>query len=118
MKSWIITTSAPFLGTDQYYAAYAEENPLELGKLDEWFWETETIDLWDSYGYKWEDDFEEEYNESQEEYDNDYDLFIDSKIQEWKEECSITCDECNEDDFYMYVPGGEGKLEIIYDERK
>jgi hypothetical protein len=29
MKCWLITASAPFCGTEEYYGAYAEENPEE-----------------------------------------------------------------------------------------
>ena len=47
----------------------------------------------------------------------EYDDFFDAKMQEWREDCSMECDECDEEDFIMYVPGGEGELEIIYDER-
>lgn len=118
MKSWLIQTSAPFVGTDQYYAAYSEENPLESEKLSEWFWDIETMEFWDNYGYTWENEFEDEFEESKEEYDNNFDIFYDYKIQEWKEECSISCRECDEEEFHMYVPGGEGELEIIYDERE
>lgn len=117
IKSWLITTQAPYAGTEQYYRAYSEKNPLEEGTLDEWFWNDETSNLWDMFGFRWEDEFDEEFEESKEEYDNDYDSFVDVKFQEWKEECSISCEECDEEDFYLYVPGGDGTLEIIYDER-
>ena len=116
IKSWLIKTEAPFLGTEQYYRAYAEENPNDSGKLDDWFWDEETINLWEAYGFRWEEDFEEEFEE-QEEFES-FDDFYDAKIQEWEENCSMECSECNEEDFDMYVPGGEGELEIIYDERK
>ena len=69
IKSWLIKTEAPFCGTEQYYRAYSEKDPLEIGEINAWFWEEETINLWDSYGYKWEDDFEEEYENVKEDYD-------------------------------------------------
>lgn len=116
IKSWLITTEAPYAGTEQYYAAYAEENPLTNGKIDDWFWNNETMNLWDSYGFRWEDCFDEEYEEVKEDFES-YDDFYDYKIQEWQVECSINCEECNEKDFANYVPGGIGELEIIYDER-
>ena len=116
IKSWLIKTEAPFCGTEQYYRAYSEKDPLEIGEINAWFWEEETINLWDSYGYKWEDDFEEEYENVKEDYDS-FEDFIDAKLQEWREDCSISSEECNEEDFHMYVPGGEGELDIIYDER-
>ena len=116
IKTWLITTSAPYLGTEQYYRAYAVENPYNSGKLDDWFWDEETINLWDSYGFRWEEYFDEEYEEVKEDFES-YDDFYDSKIQEWKEDCNISCEECEEEDFQDYVPGGEGELDIIYDER-
>ena len=102
IKSWLITTSAPFCGTDRHYRAYAVENPYDSGKLDEWFWNIETESLFDSFGYEWDDD----------EFEDD-----DSKLQEWKEYCNMCCEECDEEDFADYVPGGRGELDIIYDER-
>ena len=116
IKAWLITTSAPYLGTEQHYRAYAVENPYTSGKLDDWFWDEETMNLWDSYGFRWEDGFSEEFEEVHDIYDN-FDDFYDAKIQEWKEGCEISCEECNEEDFHDYVPGGEGELDIIYDER-
>ena len=117
IKSWLITTSAPYLGTEQHYRAYAVENPYDSGKLDDWFWDTETENLWDSYGFRWEEGFDEEFEEVRDDYDGNYDNFYDDKIQEWKEGCDISCKECTEEGFYMYVPGGDGELDIIYDER-
>ena len=103
IKCWLIKTEAPFVGTERYYAVYSNEDPYESGVLDEWFWNEETESLYDSFGYEWDDeDFEDE----------------DAKLQEWKEGCSISCEECNEEDFADYVPGGKGELEVIYDERE
>lgn len=116
IKTWLITTSAPYLGTEQHYRAYAVENPYDSGKLDDWFWDTETENLWSSYGWQWEDSFDEEFEEVRDEYDN-FDNFYDAKMLEWKESCNISCEECDEEDFHDYVPGGEGELDIIYDER-
>ena len=49
MKSFLITTSAPYLGTEQHYRAYAVENPYDSGKLDDWFWDIETENLLRKY---------------------------------------------------------------------
>ena len=38
-------------------------------------------------------------------------------VKIWKEGCNISCEECDEEDFHDYVPGGDGELDIIYDER-
>lgn len=116
IKSWLIKTEAPYAGTEQYYRAYSEIDPLELDKVNTWFWEEETMDLWYSYGFRWEDEFEEEYEEVKDDFES-FEDFKDYKIQDWKECCSISSEECNEEDFCMYVPGGKGELEIIYDER-
>lgn len=116
IKSWLIKTEAPYVGTEQYYRAYSEIDPLEMDEINAWFWETETMDLWDNYGFRWEDEFEDEYKEVKDDFES-FEDFVDTKIQEWRESCSISSEECNEEDFDMYVPGGEGELEVIYDER-
>ena len=117
IKSWLIKIEAPFVGTEQYYRAYSKENPCDSGQLAAWFWEEATMQLWDNYGWQWEQNFDEEFEEFRDEF-ADYDDFLDTRIQEWKEDCSMQCSECPEEEFYMYVPGGEGELEIIYDERQ
>ena len=116
VKSWLIKTEAPYAGTEQYYRAYSKIDPLEIDEVNRWFWEGETMDLWDMYGFRWEDEFEDEYEEVKDDFES-FEDFVDYKIQDWRESCSISSEECNEDDFDMYVPGGEGELEIIYDER-
>ena len=116
IKSWLIKTEAPYAGTEQYYRAYSKTNPLEIDEVNTWFWEEETMDLWGMYGFRWEDEFEDEYEEVKDDYDS-FEDFVEAKLQEWQEDCSIECRECNEEDFHMYVPGGEGELDIIYDER-
>ena len=113
IKSWLITTSAPFCGTEQYYRAYSKENPIDIDEVNDWFWNIETMNLWDWYGYKWEDNWDDEYEESE---IDDYDEFIELKLQEWQEECNIECEECSEEEFKDYAHVGE-ELEIIYDER-
>ena len=117
IKTWLITTEAPFCGTEQNYAAYAEdEDKLEDWLYANWF-DQECQNLYDSYGYKWEDEYEEEFEEVKADYE-DYDAFLQAKFEEWCQDCSLKIEECDEKDFSMYVPGGEGELEIIYDERK
>ena len=117
IKTWLITTEAPFCGTEQNYAAYAEdEDKLEDWLYANWF-DQECQNLYDSYGYKWEDEYEEEFEEVKADYE-DYDAFLQAKFEEWCQDCSLKIEECDEKDFSMYVPGEEGELEIIYDERK
>ena len=122
MKVWLIHTMAPFYGTDQYYKAYAEEEDT----LANWLWENwydqECQNLWndfsfyrdDEYKYEWEDMSDEDKEEF---YGNDHDAFMDVKYQEWCEDCSMDVSETTEYETSLYVPGGEGELEIIYDER-
>ena len=117
IKSFLITTMAPYMGTEQHYGAYAEDiDTLTQWLYDNWY-DEECNDLYDSYGFRWEDSYDEEYEEVKDEYE-DFEDFCEAKYQEWCEECSMDVEECPEEDFADYVPGGEGKLEIIYDERQ
>ena len=116
MKSWLIMTEAPYAGTEQYYVAYSEKDPLEIDEVNAWFWEEETMNLWDMFGFRWENDFEDEYEEAKDDFES-FEDFVEAKMQEWREECSIYAEECDEESFQDYVPGGTGELEIIYDER-
>lgn len=117
MKSFLITTSALYLGTDQHYAAYAENSQDIYDYLYDsgWFYE-ECQSLYDSYAFRLEDSWEDEWEEVQDDYEN-HDAFMDAKYDEWCQDCNLDIRECPEEDLDMYVPGGDGKLEIIYDER-
>ena len=117
IKSFLITTMAPFFGTEQYYAAYAEnEDKLVDWLYNNWF-DQECQNLYDDFGYKWEDQYDEEFEEVKNDYE-DYDDFLEAKYEEWCQDCSMNVEECSEEEFKEYVAGGEGELEIIYDERK
>lgn len=120
MKSWLITSSAPFCGTDSHYGAYAEEEPTDW-LYEHWF-DEECQRLWDSYSFHCEDQWQDEWDEMDEDgkeevFDNNYDNFMDNKYEEWCADWGLKVEECDEEDFDLYVPGGEGELEIIYDER-
>ena len=120
MKQWLIHTMAQFCGTDQYYTAFAEEDPTD------WLWENffdqECQNLWDSYSFYNSDRYEEEWeeldqDEKDEVYDNNFDNFLDNKYEEWCADCSFDVREKKEDeDLNDYAPSGT-ELEIIYDER-
>lgn len=116
MKTWLITTMAPFYGTEQHYAAYSEEDPLLTNELNEWFWNEEVLHLWDMYSYLWTDSIDDS------EWENDFDTVEDYIANDlflaWEEQCSISADECSEEELDDYVPGGVGHLEVIYDERE
>lgn len=116
IKCWLIKTMAPYYGTEQYYVAFAEDNPYDSGKIDEWF-DEECQHLWDSYSFRLYDDWDKEWEECKEEFCNDYDDFLDMKYEEWCQDCNIECEECSEEDLKDYVSGGKRNLEIIYDER-
>ena len=120
IKSWLITTSAPYLGTDQHYAAYAEDSQDIYDYLyDSGWFDEECQALYDSYAFRLEDGWEDEWEETQDDYE-DHDAFMDAKYTEWCEDCGLDVSECPEEDFSMYVPGGDedGELEVIYDERE
>jgi hypothetical protein len=122
MKSWLIKTSAPFCGTDQYYGAYAKDEDSLLDWLyDNWF-DQECENLWNSYSFHCEDEWQDEWeglseDEKEEVYDNDYDNFIDNKYEEWCSDCGLSVSECHEDEFDDYAPDGT-HLEIVYDDRQ
>lgn len=119
MKSWLIKTSAPLCGTDQYYGAYAEDKDFLYDWLyDEWF-DEECQDLWDNYSFymNFEEEWDEMSEEYKEEFENDYDCFIASKYEEWCCECTLSVSECPEDKFDDYASDGT-HLEIVYDGRQ
>ena len=121
MKIWLIETMAPFCGTSQYYAVYSNEDPIDW-LYENWFSE-ECQNLWDSYSFYNYDQYQDEWenlpeDEKEEVYENDYDLFLDAKYDDWCADCSMTTKEVEEEELDDYVPGGEGHLEIVYDERK
>ena len=117
MKSFLITTSAPYMGTEQHYGAYAEDSQEVLDYLYEsgWF-DEECQSLYDSYSFRLEDTWEEEWDECKDDYE-DYNAFMDCKYDEWCQDCGLEIKECPEKDFHMYVSGGEGELDIVYDKR-
>jgi len=122
MKSWLIKTSAPICGTDQYYGAYAEDEDSLLNWLYENWFDEECQNLWDSYSFYCEDEWENEWEELSEEekglfYESNYDIFIEAKQVEWYSDCELSISECSEDEFDDYAPDGT-HLEIVYDGRQ
>jgi hypothetical protein len=118
IKSWLVTTMAPFYGTEQYYTVFSEKDPLEIDEVQNWFWNEETENLWDAYSYLSDSDFDTE----SEEWEGNEDEFWEQKLQEWKEGCNINAEEMSLEDLQAYISGGpksETDLpEIIYDERE
>ncbi len=109
MKKWLIKASAPFCGTDIYYRAYSEQNPLEACPDA---WDTIVEELWESYSHLLH--LEDEDFESDEEREE----ALDQAYESWKEDCNIYAEEATDEDFEINAPGGElDALEIIYDER-
>ncbi len=109
MKKWLIKASAPFCGTDTYYRAYSEQDPLEACPE---IWDEIVEELWDNYSYLLH--LEDEEFDSDEEYEEAYD----QAYENWKEDCSIYAEEATDEDFEMNAPGGDlDALEIKYDER-
>lgn len=117
IKSWLITTSAPVCGTEQYYCAFSKENPEDLNEIQNWFWNEETVNLWDSYSYLYNSDYEEQWEEAKDDYEGDYEGFMENMQDEWRNDCNIDISEMSEEELKDY--GYNGNLpEIIYDERK
>ena len=114
IKTWLITTSAPFCGTDQFYSDFSETDPCEIQSVNDWFWDEETQNLWDSYSFYNDSEYDEEFEGSGR---NDLGTFMDEKFQEWQEDCNITSCEMSIEDLKDYGYNGEIP-DIIYDERK
>jgi len=120
MKSWLIETSAPFCGTDQYYGAYAEDKDSLYDWLYKNWFDQECQNLWDNYSYldHYDDEWEELSEQDKEDfYGGNYDIFIDTKYEEWCSSCELYVSECSEDEFDDYAPEGT-HLEIVYDDRQ
>jgi hypothetical protein len=105
-KSWLIKASAPFCGTDTYYCAFSEEDPLNC---DDFPYEEIIEELWDDYSYLLhleDDDYDSEV-EYQEAYDQAY--------EQWHEDCDFDSEEISLEEIQDYLPSGV-KLEdyIIY----
>ncbi len=116
IKSWLITTSAPYVGTDQYYSAFAENKDKLLDWLYTNWFDEECQNLYDSYAFRLQDSWDDEYNENSDEYE-DYDDFMCGKYEEWCQDCDLNVEECSEEDLHGY--GYDGELpEIIYDQRE
>jgi hypothetical protein len=120
MTVWLIETEAPRCGTTQHYAAYANEDPIDW-LYENWF-NQECQNLWENYSFYMEDQYMDEWDSISDEdkdefYENNIEVFKDIKYEEWCSDCSLVTKEVNEEELDDYVPGGEGHLEIIYDER-
>lgn len=111
IKTWLISASAPILGTDTYYRAYSEVNPELLSNWYEDICMDIIQELWDNYSWELHLD-DDEYN-SEEEEDEVYEW------EDWKCDCEIHVDEVTEEDLKDVAPGGDiDNIEIVYDERK
>lgn len=103
------------MGTDQYYIAFSNEDPTDWLYAN-WF-DGECDNLYNMFGYKWEDQYDEEYEEVKDDYEN-YEAFTDAKYEEWCQDCTMSVEPVSPGESDEYVPGGEGHLEIVYDERR
>lgn len=114
IKSWLITTSAPFCGTDEYYTAFSEEDPTDIQEVNDWFWE-ETENIWDKYGYLSESELDEAFENDG---GDDFESYSESWINDWRNECTITASEMSIEKLKEYTVTGTVIPEIIYDERE
>ena len=102
IKPWLIEASAPICGTDTYYCAYSDGNPLEK---DDFPYDEIIEELWDNYSHLLHLD-DEEY-ETQEEEEEAYE----QAREFWNEDCSFSAEEM---DLEVDNPND---YEIVYDER-
>lgn len=103
IKAWLITASAPLCGTDTYYCAYSEDDPLDC---DEFPFDEIADYLWESYSYLLHLD-DDEYD-SEEERDEAWD----QAYENWKNDCNFSSEEMD-----LEVDNPD-EYEIIYDERE
>ncbi len=107
MKSWLIEASAPVCGTDTYYCAFCDNDPLD----DPDFPYLEIIqELWDNYSYLLH--LEDEEYESEEEEIEAYE----QAYEDWNYDCKIISDEMPLDEIQDYLTG-DIESNIIYDKR-
>lgn len=102
IKPWLICASAPICGTDTYYCAYSDGDPLDS---DSFPYDEITNDLWDNYSYTLH--LEDEEYDSQEEEDEVYS----QAYEDWITDCSFTSELMD-----LEVDNPED-YEIVYDER-
>lgn len=109
MKKWLIKASAPVCGTDTYYRAYSEENPLDACPE---IYDEIIEELWDNYSYLLH--IEDEEYETEEELNEAWD----QAYEDWRCDCNIYAEEATDEDFEIHAPGGNlDALEIKYDKR-
>lgn len=103
MKSWLIIAMAPFFGTETYYCAYSDTDPLEE---DDFPYEEILDYLWDSYSYLLyldDDDYETEEEELE---------VYEQAREDWDSECNFYSEEIPLSEMEEYGP-----LDVIYDKR-
>ena len=113
IKSWLITASAPICGTDTYYCAFSDGDPLDKESFP---YDEITEELWDNYSYLLH--LEDEEYESEEEREEAYD----QAREDWNCDCNFSSEEMSLEDLQDYIPGGPNSKDslpdIIYDERQ
>ena len=114
IKSWLIITSPPICGIQNYYCAFSKDNPHNIQKITDWFWNEETVNFWEDYARLM--DYEEAYEDDNEDCDS-FEEYLDYKEYEWRNDCNLHVEEKSIIELSSY--GYEGNLpEILYDERK
>lgn len=113
IKSWLITASAPVCGTDEYYCAFSDGDPLDKEGFP---YDEITEDLWNNYS--WLLHLEDEEYESKEEEEEAYE----QAYEDWKTDCDFSSEEMSLEELQEYIPGGakseDDLSDIIYDERE
>ena len=93
MKYWLITVSAPYVGTDTNYRAIAESNP-EM-ELNDWFYNEAVEDLWCNYSRFVEDDIEDDIENGTSEEEA-----WDHAREDWEYGCDMKIEEISKEEFY------------------
>jgi hypothetical protein len=95
IQPWLITASAPICGTDTYYLAFSDGEPLDK---DGFPYSEITDELWDNYSHLTEDYYDEEDEE---------------QVREnWNCDCNFSSEELDPEELEEWEDYG-----IIYDER-
>ncbi len=104
MKCWLVTVSAPYVGTDTDYLAYAESNPIM--KLQDWFYGHAIEDLFCNYSHLAESDAKSYMEDGMSE-----DEAWDQVREDWDYDCNMEISEISKEEAKEYT------TDIIYDER-
>lgn len=111
IKCWLIKARGPYVGAEEYYGAYSEQNPIDI--LDSSDLDVIFDELYSAFSFRMESEYESDWEEMSDEERECYN--DDLNEYEWESfvaDCDISAEEVSEDTLVDY------RAEIIYDERE